>query len=155
LQKKNRAKEGPIRDRDYVRRGLKSLKRVGLSNDDIAVLFPGVRSTGTGLVIGGIAGGVVTVLIAFNALAAPMAEVLLSADPFAKSLAGVASGGAVGGFIGALIGLRLPEEKVQFHGDAQSAESVDQELWVCRSAQPKTAAHRAVARVKKRRRGNY
>src|SRR5207248_4456316 len=63
----------------------------------------------TGVVSGGIAGGVLGWLTGIGALAIPGLGPLIAAGPIVAALAGAGALGTVGGIIGALAGMGIPE----------------------------------------------
>ena len=113
-----------------------ALRQIGISNNDISVLFPdkagsrdfahehhtkapegatagGVAGMGIGAVLGWVAG--------IGAIAIPGVGPFIAAGPIMAALSGAAIGGAAGGIVGALVGMGIPEfEAKQYESKIRS-----------------------------------
>ena len=121
---KNTAAFGIYPDRHTLEDGVEQLRGAGFRSTDISVLFPdnegtkefahekntkAPEGTTTGVVSGGLAGGVLGWLTAVGVLAIPGLGPFLAAGPIVAALAGAGAGGALGGIVGALVGMGIPE----------------------------------------------
>jgi len=121
---KNTAVFGIYPSRTAVEEAVEHLRAAGFRSTDISVLFPENRGTKdfahekntkapegttTGVVSGGIAGGVLGWLTSIGVLTIPGLGPLVVAGPILAALAGAGALGTVGGIIGALVGLGMPE----------------------------------------------
>lgn len=99
---------------------------------DISVLVPDtseVRDIGhvkatkapegatTGVVAGGLTGGVIGLLAGIGTLAIPGLGAFIAAGPLLAALSGAAAGAAAGGVVGALIGMGIPEYEAKAYED--------------------------------------
>lgn len=120
----NKAVFGILRTQNEAETLISDLQARGFSPNDISVLFPNKGATrdfaheqGTkapegalvGAGTGGVAGGVLGLLVGMGALAIPGLGPLLAAGPIMAGLSGLAVGAAVGSMTGALVGLGVPE----------------------------------------------
>ena len=129
---KNTAVFGIYASRWAAEEAVDQLRRAGFRSADVSVLLPDNRGTKdfaheknskapegstTGVVAGGLAGGVLGWLTGIGALAIPGLGALISAGPILGALAGAGAVGTLGGIIGALIGMGIPEyEARRFEG---------------------------------------
>ena len=134
---------GSVKTREHAELIIKSLKKAGLSDNEISVIFPNNRlrddpkialdhKPGTdpadekprdnserlkGLTAGAVSGGVLlgTIggLIGLASFVIPGLGLIVVAGPIATALADAAAGGAAGVIAGALMGMRIPEHNAQ------------------------------------------
>ena len=134
---------GSVKTREHAERIIRSLKKNGLSDNEISVIFPNNRlrddpkialdhKPGTdpadekprdnserlkGLTAGAVSGGVLlgTIggLIGLASFVIPGLGLIVVAGPIATALADAAAGGAAGVIAGALMGMRIPEHNAQ------------------------------------------
>jgi hypothetical protein len=134
---------GSVKTREHAERIIKSLKRTGLSDDEISVIFPNSRlrddhkialdhkpgsdpadekprdnserlkGLTAGAVSGGVLLGTIGGLIGLASFVIPGLGLIVVAGPIAAALADAAAGGAVGVIAGALMGMRIPEHNAQ------------------------------------------
>ena len=113
-----------VRSEEEGNRIVDRLKRAGVSNSVISVLFSNKNASkdfatemktkmpeggSIGASTGGIIGGALGWLAGIGALAIPGVGPFIAAGPLMAALSGAAIGGAVGGITGSLIGLGIPE----------------------------------------------
>src|SRR5919199_3758103 len=125
---------GVFHDRDSARDAIEALKDAGFSADAIGLLSQdreesrelaeetGTRShagegAATGLVAGGLLGGIGGWLVGVGALAIPGVGPFIAAGALGAALTGAAVGAGVGAIAGALIGLGIPEEEAGYYED--------------------------------------
>src|SRR5690348_16572706 len=123
---------GVFHDAEDARDAIEALKDAGFAAGDIGLLAhdrergrelaeeTGTRShagegAATGLVAGGILGGVGGWLVGIGALAIPGIGPFIAAGALGTALAGAAVGAGVGAVAGALIGLGIPEEEAKYY----------------------------------------
>lgn len=121
---KNTAVFGIYQSREAADNAVDHLRAAGFRSTDISVLFSenqgtkdfahekntkAPEGTATGVLSGGIAGGVLGLLTGMGALTIPGLGPLVAAGPLLAALAGAGALGTVGGIIGALVGLGIPE----------------------------------------------
>ena len=114
-----------VNDRAHAEAIVSELKNIGVSNDDISILFPDKGSKRdfvheveskapegftTGASAGAAIGGVLGWLVGMGALAIPGIGPFIAAGPIMAALSGAAIGGATAGIAGALIGLGMRED---------------------------------------------
>ena len=134
---------GSVKTRYHAERIIKSLKRAGLSDKEISVIFPNSRlreepkitldhnpgsdpadekprdsserlkGLATGAVSGAVLLGTLGGLIGLASFIIPGLGLIVVAGPIAAALADAAAGGAVGVIAGALMGMRIPERNAQ------------------------------------------
>ena len=117
-----------LKTHDQAVRIVDSLQAIGISADDISVLFPDKDGTrdfavdnstkspegaAIGAGTGALAGGAFGWAVGIGALAIPGLGPFIAAGPIMAALSGMAAGGALGGISGALIGLGIPEYEAQ------------------------------------------
>jgi hypothetical protein len=121
---KNTAVFGIYPGRADAEEAVDILRNAGFRNTDVSVLFSdnqgtkdfahekntkAPEGTTTGVVSGGLAGGILGWLTGIGAIAIPGLGPLVAAGPIVAALAGAGALGAVGGMIGALAGMGVPE----------------------------------------------
>src|ERR687886_556784 len=123
---------GVFHDRDSARDAIEALKDAGFSADAIGLLSQdredardlaestGTRShagegAATGLVAGGLLGGIGGWLIGVGALAIPGVGPFIAAGALGAALTGAAIGAGVGAIAGALIGMGIPEHEAKYY----------------------------------------
>ena len=122
---------GVFHDMDDARDAVEALKNAGFAANDIGLLAhdrergrevaeTGTRShvgegAATGLVAGGILGGLGGWLVGIGALAIPGVGPLVTAGALGAALTGAAIGAGVGAIGGALIGMGIPEEEATYY----------------------------------------
>jgi hypothetical protein len=104
------------------------LQTAGFAKESISVLLPDQRNPRefaheqhtkapegaiAGVGVGGVAGGVLSLLAC--AVALPGFGALIAAGPIVAALSGIAVGGAVGGLTGALVGMGIPEYEAKMY----------------------------------------
>jgi hypothetical protein len=134
---------GSVKTREHAERIIKSLKRAGLSDNEISVISPNSRLRDDpkialdhkpgadpadekprdsserlkGLTAGAVSGGVLLGtlggLIGLASFVIPGLGLIVVAGPIAAALADAAAGGAIGVIAGALMGMRIPEHNAQ------------------------------------------
>lgn len=160
---KNISVFGIYPDRTEVEEAVEQFRSAGFRNTDISVLFPdnqGTKDFGhekntkapegttTGVVAGGITGGVLGWLTGIGALAIPGLGPFLAAGPIVAALAGAGAMGTLGGIVGALAGMGIPEyEAKRFEGRVREGGILvsvhcDNSDWVkrCKEVMAKTGA---------------
>lgn len=105
---------------------------VGIAASEISILLPDTEGTHdfghikatkapeaatTGVVAGGLTGGVLGLLAGIGALAIPGAGPFIAAGPIMAALGGGALGATAGGLVGALIGLGVPEYEAKTYAE--------------------------------------
>jgi hypothetical protein len=119
-----------VNDTVHAEKIVDELKRKGVANGDISILFPDRGASrdfsieketkapegySTGVGVGGILGGVFGWLAGIGLLAIPGIGAFVAAGPIMAALSGAAIGAATGGIAGALIGLGMPEHVVTLY----------------------------------------
>jgi hypothetical protein len=154
MGRKNTAVFGIYPSRPTVEEAIEDLRAAGFRSTDISVLFPenagtkdfahekntkAPEGTATGVVSGGIAGGVLGWLTSIGALTIPGLGPLVAAGPILAALAGAGALGTVGGIIGALVGLGIPEYEAKRYegrireGGVLLSVHCDSSVWVKRA----------------------
>ena len=119
--------------RIQVENAIDKLKRQGYRPEDISIVMrnpdeakamqehEGVGgATATGVVSGGILGGLAGLLVGLGALAIPGIGPVIAAGPLIAAITGGALGAATGGLIGALVDAGIPEEEAHhYHAGVQ------------------------------------
>jgi len=115
---------GIVESRAHAEAVVESLREVGVSVNDISVLFPDKRGTQdfahtnstkapegaiAGVSTGGLLGGTLGLLAGIGALAIPGLGPFIAAGPLMAALSGAAAGATIGGLTGALVGMGIPE----------------------------------------------
>ncbi len=121
---KNTAVFGIYPNRQAAEEAVDNLRHAGFRGPDVSVLLPDNQGTKdfahekntkapegstTGVVAGGITGGVLGWLTAVGVIAIPGLGPFIAAGPIVAALAGAGAVGALGGIIGALVGMGIPE----------------------------------------------
>jgi len=123
---------GVFHDMDDARDAVDALKDAGFAANDIGLLAhdrergrevaeeTGTRShvgegAATGLVAGGLLGGLGGWLVGIGALAIPGVGPFIAAGALGAALTGAAVGAGVGAIAGALVGLGIPEDEAKYY----------------------------------------
>lgn len=119
---------GLFDSRIQAENAIDKLKRSGYRPEDISIVMrnpdearemqehEGVGgATATGLIGGGILGGLAGLLVGLGALAIPGIGPVIAAGPLIAAITGGALGAATGGLIGALVDAGVPEEEARHY----------------------------------------
>jgi hypothetical protein len=121
-----------------ARDALAELEAAGFTGDEVSLLTPDTdkraqRDEGeqikkgavTGLLAGGVFGGLAGLLLGVGALAIPGAGPFIAAGALASALGGAAIGAGLGGIAGALVGMGVPEDEAKYYEqEARSGRSL-------------------------------
>jgi hypothetical protein len=121
-----------------ARDAIVALKEAGFAGEDISLLTPDAdksrpRQDGdkvekgalTGLLAGGVFGGLAGFLVGVGALAIPGAGPLIAAGALASTLGGAAIGAGLGAIAGALVGMGVPEDEAKYYeGEVRGGRSL-------------------------------
>jgi CBS domain-containing protein len=145
---------GLFRDRDSAERAIEDLKEAGFKGDQIGIVMRDPSGGGrvterretdrhgshatsgamTGVVGGGLLGGLAGYLLAIGALTIPGIGPVLAGGAIAEALGlgvigttaavGAGIGAAAGGLVGALVGMGIPEEEARYFEKGLGTEEV-------------------------------
>ena len=118
---------GVFDEADRAEDAVNELRDAGFDRNDISLLARSekearaaagssgaeAKGAGTGIVLGGIAGGALGWLVGAGALAIPGVGPVVALGALGTALAGAAAGAVAGGLIGLLAGLGVPEEQAK------------------------------------------